>query len=296
MAEMNELLEEAEGQCSALSDELDTAVAAINSMESKANALHEHAARGTGQVRSRLQSLTERLDAAESALESARAEAVGDLDALAEQATAVRTDVSDLLLHVREKLETLQQQQQTLDEAMNESMQAVGTDLNDLGTKVQETAEAIAAQLEEAGQKVDAFGKAVQQAQADLGVKQEEFGTALDEFEQTAQEKTREWVGALQTVLADQTTAMVDMANRALVRHNEVMEALKTSFATEAANQVAASIQPLQDSLELLDQRADEQGAVLTSRAEDALSRIRGALPVLEELKAAFEQSSRLGS
>jgi tetratricopeptide (TPR) repeat protein len=295
MAEMNELLEEAEGQCSALSDELDTAVAAINSLESKADTLHEHASRGVSQVRSRLQALAERLGAAESALESARQEAVSDLDALAEQATAVRTDVSDLLLHVREKLEALQDQQGQLDEAMNESMQAVGTDVSDLGLKVQETQQSIATQLQEAGQAIDTFGKAVEAAQTALGEKQTELGTALDELESAAQEKTREWVGALQTVLADQTTAMVDMANRALVKHNETMEALKKAFATEAAHQVAASIQPLQDSLELLGQRAGEHGAELTAKAEEALGRVRGALPVLEELKAAFEQSSRLG-
>lgn len=295
MAEMNELLEEAEGQCSALSDELDTAVAAINSMESKADTLHEHAARGVGQVKSRLQALTERLDAAESALESARSEAVGDLDALAEQAAGLRTDVSDLLLHVREKLEELQEQQGQLDEATNQGMQAVGTDVSDLGLKVQETEQSIATQLQEAGQAIDAFGKAVEAAQTALGEKQTELSDALDGLETTAQEKTREWVGALQTVLADQTTAMVDMANRALVKHNDTMEALKKAFAIEAAHQVAASIQPLQDSLELLGQRAGEHGGQITAKAEEALGRVRGVLPVLEELKAAFEQSSRLG-
>lgn len=295
MAEMNELLEEAEGQCSALSDELDTAVAAINQVESRADSLHEHAARGAAQVKSRLQALTDRLDAAESALEGARQEAVSDLDALAGQAAALRTDVSDLMLHVREKLDELQDQQGQLDQAMGESMQAVGTDLSDLGLKVQETQQSIATQLQEAGQAIDAFGKAVEAAQTALAEKQTEMGTALDELESTAQEKTREWVGALQTVLADQTTAMVDMANRALVKHNETMEALKEAFATQAAHQVAASIQPLQDSLELLGQRAGEHGAALTAKAEEALGRVRGALPVLEELKAAFEQSSRLG-
>jgi predicted HTH domain antitoxin len=294
MAEMNELLEEAEGQCSALSDELDTAVAAINSMESKAETLQEHASRGVSQVRSRLQALTERLGAAETALESARQDAVSDLDALAEQAAALRTDVSDLLLHVREKLETLQDQEGRLDEAMGESMQAMGTDVSDLGIKVQETQQSIATQLEEAGQAIDTFGKAVEAAQTALGEKQSELSDALDTFESTAQEKTREWVGALQTVLADQTTAMVDMANRALVKHNDTMEALKQAFAVEAAHQVAASIQPLQDSLELLGQRAGEHGTALSAKAEEALGKVRGALPVLEELRLAFEQSSRL--
>jgi predicted HTH domain antitoxin len=263
-------------------------------MESKAETLQEHASRGVSQVRSRLQALTERLGAAETALESARQDAVSDLDALAEQAAALRTDVSDLLLHVREKLETLQDQEGRLDEAMGESMQAMGTDVSDLGIKVQETQQSIATQLEEAGQAIDTFGKAVEAAQTALGEKQSELSDALDTFESTAQEKTREWVGALQTVLADQTTAMVDMANRALVKHNDTMEALKQAFAVEAAHQVAASIQPLQDSLELLGQRAGEHGTALSAKAEEALGKVRGALPVLEELRLAFEQSSRL--
>lgn len=295
MAEMNDLLEETEGQCSALSDELDTTVASIDEMTGKASELCEGALRVGGQVRSRLQALTARLEAAESAIENARAEAVTDLDALAEQAETVRTDVGDLLTKVQEGLTELEQQQSQLDEGVQEGMGALATDYSDLGSRVNEAQEAIGTELQEAGQKIAAFGEAINTARSDLAEKQQAWSEALDTFEQTAQEKTREWVAAVQGVLADQTTAMVDLANRMLVKHNETMESMKTQFETEAALQVAASIQPLQDSLERLGAVAAQRSGELTAKAEESLQRVRAALPALEEIRGVFLQSGRLG-
>jgi uncharacterized protein YoxC len=295
MAEMNDLLEETEGQCSALSDELDTTIASIDEMTGKASELCEGALRVGGQVRARLQALTARLETAEAAIENARAEAVTDLDALAEQAETVRTDVGDLLTKVQEDLTELQQQQTQLDEGVQEGMGAIGTDFSDLGNRVTEAQEAIGTELEEAGQKITAFGEAVSKARTELADKQQAWSEALDTFEQTAQEKTREWVAAVQGVLADQTTAMVDLANRMLDKHNETMESMKNRFETEAALQVAASIQPLQDSLDQLRAVADGRRGELSAKAAESLQRVRAALPALEEIRNVFLQSSRLG-
>ena len=295
MAEMNDLLEETEGQCSALSDELDTTIASIDEMTGKASELCEGALRVGGQVRARLQALTARLEAAESAIENARAEAVTDLDALAEQAETVRTDVGDLLTKVQEDLTELQQQQTQLDEGVQEGMGAIGTDFSDLGNRVTEAQEAIGTQLQEAVQRIAAFGEAIDKARGELAEKQVAWSKALDAFEQTAQEKAREWVAAVQGVLAEQTTAMVDLANRMLDKHNETMESMKNRFETEAALQVAASIQPLQDSLEQLKAVADQRRGELSAKAEESLQRVRAALPALEEIRAVFLQSSRLG-
>jgi ABC-type transporter Mla subunit MlaD len=295
MAEMNDLLEETEGQCSALSDELDTTIASIDEMTGKASELCEGALRVGGQVRARLQALTARLETAEAAIENARAEAVTDLDALAEQAETVRTDVGDLLTKVQEDLTELQQQQTQLDEGVQEGMGAIGTDFSDLGNRVTEAQEAIGTELEEAGQKIAAFGEAVNQARTELADKRQAWSEALDTFEQTAQEKTREWVAAVQGVLADQTTAMVDLANRMLDKHNETMESMKNRFETEAALQVAASIQPLQDGLDQLRAVADARRGELSAKAAESLQRVRAALPALEEIRNVFLQSSRLG-
>jgi chromosome segregation ATPase len=295
MAEMNELLEETEGQCSALSDELDTTVATIDALTDKASDLCDGAVSVGEQIRGRLKALTARLEAAESALEGARSEAVTDLDALAEQAETVRTDVGDLMTRVEQGLTELEQQQTQLDEGVQEGMGAIGTDYSDLGNRVQEAQEAIGTQLGEAGQKIAAFGEAINTARNDMAEKQQAWSDALDAFERTAQEKTREWTGALQGVLADQTTAMIDLANRMLVKHNDTMESMKTLFETEAALQVAAAIQPLQDSLERLGAVAAQRGGELTGKAEESLQKVRAMLPALEEIRDVFLQSGRLG-
>jgi hypothetical protein len=295
MSEMNQLLEETEGQCSALSDELDTTVANVDSMTGKASELAEGALRVGGQIRSRLQALAARLATAETALENARAGAVSDLDALAEQAEAVRTDVGDLLTRVQNGLGELEQQETRLDEGVQQGMGAVGTDFSDLGARVTEAQEALGTQLQEAGQKIAAFGEAVNTARTDMAEKQQAWSEALDTFEQTAQQKTREWVAALQGVLADQTTAMVDLANRMLVKHNDTMELMKSLFETQAAQELAQTIEPVQDSLERLGALAAQRGGELSAKAEESLQKVRTLLPALEEIRSVFEQSGRLG-
>jgi len=294
-AEINELFEEAAGQCQALSSELDDTVVGIDAMVGKASDLWETVSNGGEQVRRRFKELSDRLDAAESALANARSEAVGDLDGLASKAESLRTEVSELLGKVRDGLQELEQQQTQLDTSVGEGVQAAGTDYNDLAKKVQEAQQAIATQLEEAGQALTRFKDAIQAGRTDLATKQEAWTTALEELETAAKEGTQQWVAGVQTLLADQTTAIVDAGNRMLERHNATMDVLKTKFETEAANQVAASIQPLEDALEQLGALAGTRGGELSARSEEALQRVRAALPVLGELRAAFEQSGRLG-
>ena len=295
MAEMNQLLEDAATQCGALSDELDGAASAIDAMVRRATEVSEAVTRGAQQAQGRLRQLVSRLDATESTIESARAEAVSGLDRLADQAGTVRTDVGELLGHVREGLQQLEELQGQVAGDVGDKVQAVGTDYSDLGQRVQETQETISTQLGESARALEAFRDAIQLARTGVTAKRDLLQDELDDLETTAQEQTRAWVGGLQTVLADQTTAIIDMTNRMLERHNNTMEALKTKFAVEAAHQVAASIQPLQDSLERLGEAAAARGGEVSAKSEETLQRVRAALPVLEELRRAFEQSSRIG-
>jgi chromosome segregation ATPase len=294
MAEMNELLEEAEGQCSALSDELDTAVAAIDAVESRAGSLYEHASKSAAQVKARLAALVERTGAAEQALESSRQDAVSDLDALADQATGVRGAVSGLLEHVREQLQALQLQQARLDEGMNGRMQGVETDVNALAEKVQAARDAVAQELEQAGQAIERLARAVQAAHQALAERQSELDSALGALEATAEKKAGEWVGGLQKALTVEATAVVDLANRAITSHNDAMKALTIGFAVDVKGHLAGSIDPLKANLDRLKRAVEPQGALLSAKAQEALARVRDVVPVLGEIKAAFEQSRRL--
>jgi hypothetical protein len=294
MAEMNALLEEAEGRCIALSDELDTAVTAIDTVESRASALYEHASRSGAQVKARLEALAARMDVAEQALATARQGATSELDALAAQATTVRASVTGLLDHVREQLTALQLQQTRLDEATSARLSGVETDVAGLAEKVQAAQQAVAAELTEAGESVDRFSQAVHAAQASLVAQQGDLDGVLEALETSAAQKAAEWAGGIQSLLAAQTTAMVDLANRAIAGHNNTMETLQHGFAVEARNRVTASFAPLQDNLDRLARAAGRQQGLLSAQAQDAVARVRSIVPVLEELRASFEQSRRL--
>ena len=88
---------------------------------------------------------------------------------------------------------------------------------------------------------------------------------------------------------------MVDLANRMLVKHNDTMESMKSLFEAQAAQELAETIEPLQDSLERLGAVAAQRSGELSAKAEESLQRVRAALPALEEIRGVFLQSGRLG-
>jgi chromosome segregation ATPase len=234
------------------------------------------------------------MDAAEQALAAARQGATSELDALAGEAGTVRTSVTGLLEHVREQLTALQLQQARLDEAASGRLSGVQEDVNELAEKVQAGQQAVAAELKQAGEAVDRLQDAVHTAHDSLVSQQGELDGVLEALETSATQKASEWVGGIQSLLAAQTTAMVDLANRAIAGHNNTMETLRNAFAVEARDAVTASFAPLQDGLDRLARAAGRQQGLLSAKAQEAVTRVRGIAPVLDALRASFEQSRRL--
>jgi hypothetical protein len=144
------------------------------------------------------------------------------------------------------------------------------------------------------GQKIEAFRASLESARTELVEKQTTWTEAVDRLEEAARQQTQGWVTGLQTLLAGQSHAMLNLANRMITNHNQTMEKLKTKFATEVAQEIAAAITPLRDSLERLRSLAAARSGDVSTRSDEVLQRVRAALPVLEELKTVFETSSRL--
>ncbi len=294
MADMNELLEEAAGRCSALSDELDDTVNGIKQLVERANDVWEAVSKGGEEVHGQLRDLAGKLDAAEEAVEGAAGQAVSDLDAVGSKAAEVRANVGELLQKVQADLTELETLKNELQQTLASDGQGVATDVSDLTSKVQTVQQGIAKQLQEAGQKIEAFRASLESARTELVEKQTTWTEAVDRLEEAARQQTQEWVTGLQTLLAGQSHAMLNLANRMITNHNQTMEKLKTKFATEVAQEIAAAITPLRDSLERLGSLGAARSGDVSTRSDEVLQRVRAALPVLEELKTVFETSSRL--
>ena len=294
-AELNELLEDAPGQGPALSDALDDTVQAVKSIVSRAEDVWEAASKGGEDTRRRLSDLSSRLDDAESALEDARGDAASALDDLGSKAESMKGRVGELLEKVHEGLKELQEHEQQIGQDIDSRMEAAGTDYSELAQRIQDVKTAIDEDLQEAAQAISDFRDAVGQARADVQQKQQEWAKAVDDLETEATEQTEAWVTGIQDLLVDQTKAMIDAGNQMIVRHNQTMELLKQRFAEEAEEEVANAIAPLQEKLEALVELTENKKGELSAGSDDALQRVRAALPVLEQLKAAFENTSRLG-
>lgn len=294
MADMNELLEEAAGRCSALSDELDDTVNGIKQLVERANDVWEAVSKGGEEVHGQLRDLAGKLDAAEEAVEGAAGQAGSDLDSVGSKAAEVRANVGELLQKVQGDLTELETLKNELQQTLASDGQGVATDVSDLTSKVQTVQQGIAKQLQEAGQKIEAFRASLESARTELVEKQTTWTEAVDRLEEAARQQTQEWVTGLQTLLAGQSHAMLNLANRMITNHNQTMEKLKTKFATEVAQEIAAAITPLRDSLERLGSLAAARSGDVSTRSDEVLQRVRAALPVLEELKTVFETSSRL--
>lgn len=294
MAELNELLEEAATRCGALSDELSDTAAGVRAMADRATGLWDTASGRAEEARRRIRDLSTRLDAVEDGLEKARGEAVGHLDGLGARAVSVRDEVRGLLDQVRAGLDELETHRAEVQDDVDSRMQAAAEDFDQVSVRVRDVGQAVEARLQQGAQAIAELRAAVEAARAETLQRAQTWTEAADALEAAAQEQARRWTAALQGVLADQTTAMVDMANRMLTRHNEVMEELKQAFTADAATRLAATVEPLRERLERLGEVAESRRGDLSARAEESLQRVRAALPLLDELKAAFESSSRL--
>jgi uncharacterized protein YoxC len=294
MPEMNELLEEAIGRCTSLSDELNTTIEEIHDLLQNVDEVEAAAKRGADDIHQRMRDLVDRIDTAEETIETRGQDTSGHLEALVERAGAVRTNVGEALERVRAGLEQADALRVRLGQETSEHAQGLTTDVNDVTHAIDEVQADISTRLKDAGDAINEFHDAVATVRTDLDDKKTAWMDAANELETTAKEQTRTWVTGLETLLTGQSHAMLDMANRIITEHNDAMEALKAAFATEAAQNVADAVAPLHDSLTRLTELGAKNSETLGQRSEEVLQRVRAALPVLEQLKTAFETSNRL--
>jgi ABC-type transporter Mla subunit MlaD len=289
---MNELLEQATAEAGHLSDEADSASDAIESLLTKAVALKEQVTNRGEEARTLLQELKAALSGAESGVEAARGRADGSLAGLGTKATAVRGEVAGLLEQVKRSLDDLDSQKTRLQTDADAQAQAVEGALSELAEHASDAGEAINQQLVTAVDAIAALRSAVETARTEFAGKKAAWDQAAQELEEQATEQSANWVDGVQQVLADQGTAMVEMTNGVVEAHNAAMEDLKEKFALEATNRVADSVMALAQELESLGQNAAAEQGTLTQKSDEILGRIRGAVPVIEQLATALDAAA----
>jgi hypothetical protein len=289
---MNELLEQATTEAGNLADQADTASDSIETLLTKASALKEQVTNRGAEARTLLQDLKTALAGAQSGVEAARGRADSSLAGLGMKATEVRADVTGLLEGVKRSLDELEAQKARLQTDADTQAQAVEGALSELAEHASDAGEAVNQQLVTAVEAITALRSAVETARTEFAARKAAWDQAAQQLEEQATEQSANWVDGVQQILADQATAMVEMTNGVVEAHNAAMEDLKEKFALEATNRVADSVLALAQELESLGQNASGEQDTLTQGSDAILGRIRGAVPVIEQLGAALDTAA----
>lgn len=294
-AEINALFEEGIARCGELTDAADEAMDGIDAVGEKARRTAEAVQREGDEARQHLRGLCDRLKGAGDAIDGARDDAAGALQGLAVRATDVKAHVGALLDRVKKAADGLDEQKSRIDDSLNARMATAQGDLTDLARQAQELEEEAGRRLDEADRALAQFRGTIEAARAELAHKQETWRDALDRLEDAAHRHAGAWVTSLQSLLQRQATAMVDAANEMVDRHNDAMGVIKQEFAEQAPQELAASVEPLEQALRGLAEDALARQQAIESRVDELAAAMTSPAAVLDELRAVLAATTELG-
>jgi ABC-type transporter Mla subunit MlaD len=294
MALMNELLEEAVAQCTALSQQTADAAEAMGSLIDRADHLGERLTSEADQAHRLCQELTSRLTEAEQALEGASGNAASHLAELGTRAAEVRERVGHLLGEVHRDLEDLEGHRTHLLGDLDQQADAAGSEFEELGHRIEELEAATDQHLQTATQAIHGFQEAVANARHEIDQRKEHFQHALQDLETAVREQVHTLTDAIHAVLADQGTHLIEMANRMLTEHNQTVVVLRRKFAEEAKEHIAAAAAPLSSAIESLGELAANRETSLREKSQEVLDKVRQAVQIMDEIRPALESANRL--
>ena len=291
---MNELLEEAAAKAKDLSEEASDWIDALKKMLDKAGDLSERLGDEGREASAHLNVLTTKLEQAAGKLESAAKGAGSELDDLGQKAENLETDIGELVERVKKDLDELEEQKGRIRDSVDTQFHSMGSEVSELGQQILEREAATNQHLADAQKSIGEFRQFVEKARGELAQKQAQWVGGLSEVWSEADKRTQAWVNALSGVLADQTTAMVEMANHMIGKHNEVMEGLKQKFAVQAKNEVANSLDPLRVALEAVRDLCDDYKDDFGERSQQILDRIGKAMPLIADISVSLQTAHEM--
>ncbi|HKC11050.1 MAG TPA: hypothetical protein VKI41_03215 [Vicinamibacteria bacterium] len=294
MALMNELLEEAVAQCTALSQGTAEAAEAIGSLIDRADHLGERLTSGADQAHRLCQDLTAHLTEAEHGLEGAGRNAGSHLAELGTRAGEVRERVGHLLGAVHQDLDDLAAHRDHLLAELDPQVEAAGSEFEQLAHRIGDVEAATDQHLQAAGQAIHGFHDAVAAARGEVDQRKEHFHHAVEALETAVAEQVHTLTDGIHALLTDQATHLIDMANRMLTEHNQATATAKKKFAEEAKERIASAAAPLRGAIEALGELAANRETALKEKSREVLDKVHEVARILDEIKPALESANRL--
>jgi chromosome segregation ATPase len=291
---LNQLLEDAVTRCAEFSEQSLELRAAVDELGGRAQELEGNVSSRTEDVLKHLQSLAERLDAAQDALSTAGDQAKAGLDALASRAGEVKGDAETLLSRIHAGIEELSARRQALAEALESEVEGAGEEVEKFAEQAEAVESALDAALDQAQATIERFGDAIEAAREEWVARRESVETALADLEERAQAEVREYVETVDEVLQSQGSVLSAIVNEGLVGpHQSAIEALD-AVVKGAADGMKSDAEPLVQALRALAEVCADQQEALGGQADEILKQVEQTVGVLERVTPVVQSTDRL--
>jgi ABC-type transporter Mla subunit MlaD len=291
---LNPLLEDAVTRCAEFSEQSLELRAAVDELTGRAEDLERNVVSRTDEVLRHLQSLAERLAAAEDALSSASEQAEAGLAGVATRASEVQGDAEAVLTRTHAAIEALSARRQALTEALEDEVAGAGEEVETFAAQAAAVGEALDAGLEEAQEGIQRFGDAVEAARQDWMGRRDALETALADLEERAADQVKAYVETVDELLQSQGTVLSAVANQGLVAPHQAATAALDGLVEGAVATIGSAGDPLQEALRALAEVCREQQEALGTQAEGILKQVEQTVGLLEQVAPVIQSTDRL--
>jgi ABC-type transporter Mla subunit MlaD len=295
MALMNELLEEAVVQCTAVAGQVNEGAQALATLIERADHLADALGDEADHATRLCHELASRLLDAEHGLDEAGHDAATHLQELGARVGEVQHRVGALLSAVHRDLGELETHRAQLAGMLDNQAQSAGHELEHLARHVAEVEAATEQHLQEAGQALHAFQEAVGATQTEIHQRANEVQHAMQELEISLGHESQEIVRTVHAVLVEQGTHLIEAGNQMLSEHNHAVTTVRKQFAEHAKEEIQEAAAPLLTAMETLRDLCSGHESALKDHSQQVLERVREAVQLMDAISPALKSAEPLG-
>lgn len=295
MAQMNELLEQAVGECENLTKETDTLIEVVGQVIGGAGELASRVEEEGVQTSKNLVELAAMLSYGENGLKSRAENARSQMDSLQKRAEEVESKVQGMLEGVEQSLKELAEQKSRLSSSLRSAHDKAEDDLEKLAVAVKELEDAAVKQLAEAEKTIDTFKADVDTIREAFHDKKDEIKDAIEALENRHRERLEGLVEDFDELVGDgeaQVNELQEKLNQAAEQWVETLMAMFTETVPEALEDV---FDTLKEGFELFErvQGASEEliGGVgeVTDKADEFMKMMETIEPLVERVTSLLD-------
>jgi len=285
---LNELLEQAASEAVRLTEEVQAAGEVVDATADRAGSLASGAIGETENACGRLNVFGEALGTADQHLESVIQQMVKPaLEHVDKSGQEVRAKASHLLEMIRSDLHAFEQEREHMRSDLEKRLQGTHEQFDEVAQAHQKLQATAQERAEAARNAVLELRTAVEQGREQIATAQQAWTAGLDQIEATARAQSAAFVTAVGTLLEDQTTALIGLANAMVTAHNHAMVDVRKKFTEEVPARLEKAAETLTETMDRVRQACEDRTEPVETRTKAVRDAVTAARSALESLRTA---------